>query len=541
MEPELDADSIREQLRLILGSMAFDASRRNRQFFKFVVDETLDGRRDRIKAYTIATTVFGRDDSFDPQSDSIVRIEAGRLRRSIERYYLTAGLNDPIRIEIRRGSYVPSFSARALAAPRPEHTHLGHSFGEGPAIYVTPFEVEDDQSALPNFTTGFTRQVIVALSRFRELIVFGPETRFSYGAGVDRMEILKDLDVDFILTGGTTVDEHRFEVEALLVEGRTGRYIWAELFERSIGPPGLVAVRDEVANTIARILAQPYGVIFRNSERRIDAGNGESLTARDLVVQSYQYARTFDRSLFEPIRAGLERVVLRDPHYADGFARLATMYVDAVRFRHDVSAVTADPLGRAQALANRAIELAPQSSRAHHALALVYWFRGNASGAVAVLEKSLGDNQNDTNVLAEVGLRYAMLGDSEKAAALLEASFELNAAQPAVYRMGMFWVQLARGDYLEALAEARLIDAPDFVHSHAAVAIAAALLGRRQEAEIGLRALLQADPDYGVHVIADLQVRSIHPDLCRLWLDGLRKAGLLILIDSPRRTVRAAG
>jgi TolB-like protein/tetratricopeptide (TPR) repeat protein len=539
MKTELDTDSVRGQLDRILGSMSFDASRRNRQFLKFVVEETLEGRSDRIKAYTIATIVFGRDDSFDPQSDSIVRIEAGRLRRSIERYYLTAGLSDSVRIEIGRGSYVPSFSALPTAAPRPEHGRLGHAFGEGPAIFVTPFEVEDDQSALPNFTAGFTRQVIVALARFRELFVFGPETSFSYAPGAHRAEILTDLDVDFILTGGTTIGPHRFEVEALLIEARTGRYIWAESFERSIGPPDLVVVRDEIANTIARILAQPYGVIFCNAEEHCGAAHSENLTGYDLVVRSYQYARTFDRSLFEPVRAGLERVVLRDPHYADAFARLSVMYVDAFRFRHDVSAVTADPLGRAQTLAHRAMELAPQSSHAHYALALVHWFRGDPPGALAVLERSLAANPNDTKVLAELGLRHAMLGDSERAENLLRASFYLNAGQPAVYRMGMFWVQLARGNYAEALAEARGADAPDFVHSHAAVAIAAALLGRRQEAEIGLQALLQVDPDYGDHAIADLNVRSIQPDLSRLWLDGLRKAGLLIPTDSPRTTLRA--
>jgi TolB-like protein len=112
---------IRAQLERILASGAFDASRRNRGFLRFVVEETLAGRGDRLKAYTIATSVLGRDDAFDPQADPIVRIEASRLRRSLERYYLMAGQDDPIRIDIPKWAYIPSFhrlrSERDEAAP----------------------------------------------------------------------------------------------------------------------------------------------------------------------------------------------------------------------------------------------------------------------------------------------------------------------------------------------------------------------------------------------------------------------------------------
>ena len=70
-----------------------------------MVEELLAGRADRLKGYTIATDVFGRDESFDPQTDPVVRLEARRLRRALEHCYLTAGRDDPIRIEIPKGGY----------------------------------------------------------------------------------------------------------------------------------------------------------------------------------------------------------------------------------------------------------------------------------------------------------------------------------------------------------------------------------------------------------------------------------------------------
>src|SRR5512144_2970780 len=97
---DVGAREVQDQLRRILASDGFHASARNRRFLEYVVEETLAGRADRIKAYNIATSVFGRGADFDPDLDSIVRIEAGRLRRSLDHYYLTAGGADALLIGI---------------------------------------------------------------------------------------------------------------------------------------------------------------------------------------------------------------------------------------------------------------------------------------------------------------------------------------------------------------------------------------------------------------------------------------------------------
>ena len=84
VDPETcSADDARAALRHVLQSLQFEASERNRRFLEYVVEETLAGRAERIKAYSIATVVFGRDANFDPQLDPVVRMEARRLRRSL--------------------------------------------------------------------------------------------------------------------------------------------------------------------------------------------------------------------------------------------------------------------------------------------------------------------------------------------------------------------------------------------------------------------------------------------------------------------------
>jgi hypothetical protein len=111
-----DATEIRAALARLIASPAFSKSPQLAHFIKFVVDETLAGRGDRIKAYTVAADALGRDANFDPQNDPIVRVEAGRLRRALTNYYGNGGRDDLVIIELPRGSYMPEFHVNT--APR---------------------------------------------------------------------------------------------------------------------------------------------------------------------------------------------------------------------------------------------------------------------------------------------------------------------------------------------------------------------------------------------------------------------------------------
>lgn len=106
------ASEIRRQLARILSSSAFEHAERLSRFLRFVVEETLEGRDEQIKGYVLALEVFDRPDSFDPRLDSIVRVEACRLRAKIKSYYENDGQNDPVVIQILPGSYIPTFRTR---------------------------------------------------------------------------------------------------------------------------------------------------------------------------------------------------------------------------------------------------------------------------------------------------------------------------------------------------------------------------------------------------------------------------------------------
>jgi hypothetical protein len=94
------------------GTLLFRRKPRVRSFLEYTVRQTLDEQHAKLKEYSIAVEVFKRPEDFDPRLDSIVRVEARRLRATVERYYETEGRDDELVIRYRRGTYVPVFETR---------------------------------------------------------------------------------------------------------------------------------------------------------------------------------------------------------------------------------------------------------------------------------------------------------------------------------------------------------------------------------------------------------------------------------------------
>lgn len=111
-------DAIRGALNNILSDDKFLASPQMSAFLIYVVQETIAGNSDRIKAYTVAVDALGKPTSFDPQNDPSVRVLANRLRSSLDNYY-ASNPEQTLFIEIYRGSYVPHF----IDATSYEHLH----------------------------------------------------------------------------------------------------------------------------------------------------------------------------------------------------------------------------------------------------------------------------------------------------------------------------------------------------------------------------------------------------------------------------------
>ena len=116
---QAEVKTIREQLARLLESGVFKQAERLSRFLEYVVEASLSGHSKKLNQYLIGLEVFDRDETFDPAVDSAVRVEAGRLRAKLREYYTEIGQNDPILIELPKGSYAVKIQTKISAGVCP--------------------------------------------------------------------------------------------------------------------------------------------------------------------------------------------------------------------------------------------------------------------------------------------------------------------------------------------------------------------------------------------------------------------------------------
>lgn len=144
-----DRSNIAALLDKILASPVFITSRKHQKFLRYLVQKTLDGDGYRLKGYSIGVEAFGLPAQFDPNHDSIVRVEAKRLRAKLSKYYQNCGAEDEVHFHLRKGCYQIVFQRLAhlatgrqsrphttlivspLLNPDPTQKHLSHSMDDG--------------------------------------------------------------------------------------------------------------------------------------------------------------------------------------------------------------------------------------------------------------------------------------------------------------------------------------------------------------------------------------------------------------------------
>jgi hypothetical protein len=135
-------DTIRSALDRVLASKSFQRSERLRAFLAYVVETEIAGEAAQLKGYSIAVDVFGRSQAFDADSDPLVRVHAGKLRKLLRAFYETDGAKEDWQISIPKGTYVPEYRrlcVSAAEAPQPGTTDGGRPPRRRPAWQPTPF------------------------------------------------------------------------------------------------------------------------------------------------------------------------------------------------------------------------------------------------------------------------------------------------------------------------------------------------------------------------------------------------------------------
>jgi tetratricopeptide (TPR) repeat protein len=544
------SDEIEAGLSRILHSDPFRTSPQLASFLRFVVTATLSGRSDIIKGYTIAIEALGRSEDFDPQSDPIVRVEAARLRRALERYYAQSGAAEPVVIELPRGSYVPVFWRRPPEAQRvraadatwlaairhrvaalrlrqvvtflgvagmvayvlldltifnagsPSTTRTTTNSRNGtqiastalaearsglPVVAVHPLDWSGSPDGRQSLLGDFTRKLRDAFARFDEVeVASDPPARAARPPAVSAPQS------DYRVT--STVESEpdgRFSLTVRLHDVTAGTVAWTRTFADLRLADDPAAAQEDIVRQVTATIAAPYGVIFAR-ELAKQAGNGGDQRYRCLL-DAFDYRRRNDPTPSIRVRACLERATGRDPTFTGGFAELAMLWL---REHYDGDGRDAELLDRALNAAKRAVELAPESARAHQALMGALFARGEVAGALAEGEKAASLNPYDPTVLIAYALRLLGADEIQQGTSILERTSSLTPVNPPILEFGLIASAYLRGDDATARYRANLLVGDTYPPALILRALVAARVGERERARDLIDKVAALDPSW---------------------------------------------
>ena len=504
--------AVRQQLTRILTSKTFSQVDRLKRFVDFIVTETVDGRGGDLKEYVVGVQVFGKEASFDPRTDPIVRVQARRLRTRLARYYLDEGNSDDIVVDLPKGGYAPVFKPRgeATAAKR----SLTAALVGRNTVAVLPWADYSAGGTLDYFCRGLRDETVQALTSLKALKVVALRP----GGQASDDGRAEPPDAALLITGGVRAARDQLRVTTHLVDGASGFYIWSESVDVPLAEP--VAGQELIAKRLSDKLAPE---VFDGTGAVGIRRQSDNLAARNLYLQGRYHLnqRTeeslhkavdfFEKAIVEDTQFSLAHSGLADAygllaHYgvlgpADVWAKAASNAASAVMLDgHSAEAHTSlahiratqdwDWTGAESAFL-RAIQLNPRYPTSRH------WYAMSCLVPMARVEEALEQvllaqalDPISSIIARDVAVVHYYRRDFEAALEQCDHTIELNPHfAPAYHTLGL--IQEQRRDLDEsAAAFRRAVDlAPNSLRMQSALARALALSGRPEPARDRLHKL----------------------------------------------------
>ncbi len=524
----LSPDIIKQQLMAILASETLKNKVRIQRFLKFVVDEYLEDRAHLIKGYTLGLEVFDKDESFDPQADAIVRVEAGRLRRLLEHYYLEEGVNDSLKISLPKGSYAPKIEAidlSSFAKVKDPVLSAAAAPPTGPGIAVLPFENLSGEASQEIFCDGITEEIISHLSFSPSLYVISRRITSQYkGKDINIKRISADLEAHYILEGSIRRAGEHLRVSAQLSNATNAAVIWSESYDRKLNPENLIDVQDEIATHVAATIGDTYGAVMRTSAIDMKRSSTEYMEAYESMLLLHDYLFELSPETHLKARDSLEKAVKIDPNYPDAWAGLAFLTLDEYRFSFNVRSDT--PLDLASKYAEKSIGLSSKYSMAWYAMTIINFHKGDIDKFEDAIKLGLSIAPNSPAILADSGVYLCLLGKLDEGLSLVKKAMNLNPQHPGWCYFALCHDHYIRGDYDKAMEQIRFIETPDWFWPHALQAILYAKLGNSQKAATARANVLRLYPDFPANAEKECGKWFKRADDLEKYLDGLKEANL---------------
>jgi adenylate cyclase len=353
---------VESSLERVLASDVFRRSERHRRFMRHIVRAALDGQPERLKEVLLAIDLFDRKlAEYDPKHDPIVRVEAGRLRDKLARYYEREGSSDPFAFVIRVGSYVPQFERRDKRAVMERQIET---------FAVLPFASSGGRDEDAAFTVGLADQMINMLGRAADLKVVARVSAFkARDRNLEVRDIGRLLHVTRVIDGSIQRQGERMRCIAHIYRTRDGVVLWSQTFDSNTvrhpvdGSVDLFAFQDHIVEVVLAAASPSASVVADRSRPRGDplVAPSDTRRARDLLDRARYLSRRYDATNTGKVIELLDQAVAIDDTNPQVHLALAAACIDEISLLNTPSTAL---LPTARKAARHALELDPRSGDA---------------------------------------------------------------------------------------------------------------------------------------------------------------------------------
>jgi len=507
--------AVREHLERLLHSPQFDASGRSRAFLAYICDETLGGHGESLNQAVIARAVFRRGADFDAALDPIVRVQAGRLRRSLERYYLLTGESDTVRIELPKGGYAPVFATADLGAAG-SVSAVKSAVVDWPTVVIRPFGISsplDDERA-----SRVQDELTMELCRHGDV-------RVVRQSDMDRLGLKRQASVRFELQVNLRSSRESCLIGTRLVDRATGEQLWSDEYHTTPKPGRWSSSIDDAARIIAARIGSEHGVIVRQLAREHCAQHVGTPDAFSVILSCHGLFHSRLVGELIPIVEALQRLTAREPEIPVAWSYLARLYL--INHSFELSGLPT-PVEKAIDYACQGVRLDPAGARGRCILVEALLVKGEVQSAREEVEQALRINPDSLAYREVIGCLMALAGDWERGMALMRDAMERNPYCMPHGKYGLWADSLRRGDFERAHSAALEYWDSSYFWRELMIACSLGHLGRPGEAQATAAALLQAKPKFRDRGRALIGYYIKSTELRELINDGLRKAGLAL-------------
>jgi adenylate cyclase len=479
---------IKEELQRVLASPSFRATKAQRAFLRFVVEKMLAGESDEIKGYTIATQVFGRGEDFDQSIDPIVSIQANKLRRALEHHYLLDGLEDPIRIDIPKGTYVPRFlpqsDLKGIPGDQPAKTDVWESIW--PTVLIKPFDNLTGDPEMNYLATGLAIELGMEISRYQEIRLMIQDL-----AGGGRRA--SDSGTRFIIDGSIRQDSAGAKLTVNLNDAHTGMRIWGDMYRSEHDAIRMMDFQEQIAREISAKIIGESGIISKTLVDESRYLHPKKLKTYQAILSYHDFNTEFSYKSFMRAFEALECATTKQPECGLSWSMLARLYV----VNHSLELFPQEtPLDTACVFAEKGVQLEPANQRARMILSYAKMISGDIDSALAEAEQALTHNMNSLIMLENIGYLMALCGDWSRGPALIRKAIRLNPYYNVVVHHVLFLDFLRQQDYEQAYLETLKFRTPSLFWDPLLKISVLGLQGRIDEGRQSAEKLLKLKPDF---------------------------------------------